>query len=115
MDRISRKYFDRQSAFSSEHQAYTDCPFYPCHELPSGQDQLNCLFCYCPFYPCENRVGNGLWIRCGKKKIWDCTPCTFIHRKDVSARLFGLMFDGKTARQTERILRREFRKPGKRP
>jgi len=51
------------------------CEFYPCHH--HGQD---CTYCFCPFYPCnDDDLGRSI----GEKKIWDCSYCLFIHKKEV--------------------------------
>ena len=57
------------------------CECYPCH------DKLeDCTFCYCPFYPCGNkRRGKYITvIRDNESKlIWDCSKCTWIHKKST--------------------------------
>ena len=56
----------------------TACEYHPCHF--TGQD---CTFCYCPFYPCDDTdLGNELIGKRGNR-IWNCTDCLFIHRKEV--------------------------------
>lgn len=55
----------------------TSCQYHPCHHR--GQD---CTYCYCPFYPC-NDTDLGKMLSSGKKDIWDCSDCLFIHRMDV--------------------------------
>jgi len=52
-----------------------DCEFYPCHHY--GQD---CTYCFCPFYPCND---DDLGRSVGEKKIWDCSYCLLIHKKEV--------------------------------
>lgn len=103
--------FRKQTAFSMTHQTYRDCAWYPCHPLPEGQDHLNCLFCYCPFYPCENRVGNGVWIT-GKNgnPVWDCTPCTVVHRDDSAALIMELLFRRSGDSRIQKKIRGEFGK-----
>jgi len=51
------------------------CEFYPCHHY--GQD---CTYCFCPFYPCND---DDLGRNVGEKKIWDCSYCLLIHKKDA--------------------------------
>ena len=109
MEKTSRESFLKQIGFSNSHQSYRDCPYYPCHALPAGQDHLNCLLCYCPFYPCGNSVGTGRWTSGGRTgKIWDCTECSFIHRDDVAARILELFLTGWPAARIRRQIRREF-------
>jgi Zn-finger protein len=52
-----------------------DCPYYPCHEKLE-----DCTFCYCPIYPCKNEM-LGKWLISKKKKIWDCSDCTIVHKR----------------------------------
>jgi precorrin-3B C17-methyltransferase len=54
-----------------------DCEYYPCHKKLE-----NCTFCYCPFYPCYN-PDYGKFIRIKKKRIWDCSNCTWIHENET--------------------------------
>lgn len=59
--------------------ANKSCKYYPCHR-GADQGNFNCLFCYCPMNPYEDCPGNPRYIqREGKKKIKDCTNCTFPH------------------------------------
>jgi len=53
------------------------CGSYPCHKKLE-----DCTFCYCPFYPCNDDT-LGKYIGKGKKKVWDCSECTWIHKKDT--------------------------------
>jgi len=59
------------------------CRYYPCHE-----DMDDCTFCYCPIYPCKNEtLGKWVWritpnINSKKKKIWDCSSCNLVHKKE---------------------------------
>jgi adenosylcobyric acid synthase len=53
------------------------CEYYPCHH--HGQD---CTYCFCPFYPCND---GDLGRSVGEKRIWDCSYCLLIHRKDACA------------------------------
>ena len=62
----------------------TACEYHPCHF--TGQD---CTFCYCPFYPCDDTdLGNELIGKRGNR-IWNCTDCLFIHRKEVGRFVFS--------------------------
>ena len=40
---------DKRATENYKFFSHTACEFYPCHEMPSGEE-LNCLFCYCPLY-----------------------------------------------------------------
>ncbi|MDR0523556.1 MAG: cobyric acid synthase [Candidatus Methanoplasma sp.] len=56
----------------------TKCKYHPCHF--KGQD---CTFCFCPFYPCgDPRLGREIESKKGEK-VWECTFCLFIHRREV--------------------------------
>ena len=58
----------------------TSCDYHPCHF--TGQD---CTFCYCPFYPCDDTdLGSEIISRRGTR-IWNCSDCLFIHRKEVAS------------------------------
>ena len=58
----------------------TSCDYHPCHF--TGQD---CTFCYCPFYPCDDTdLGSEIIGRRGNR-IWNCSDCLFIHRKEVAS------------------------------
>jgi Zn-finger protein len=107
-------HFRKQNAFSMTHQAYKDCAYYPCHALPEGQAHLNCLFCYCPFYPCDNRVGTGEWTAGKDGRVWDCTPCAFVHRDDAAALIMELFHRGYKKKQAGKLLREELGHPEKR-
>lgn len=108
-EKKGEEFFHKQALFSAAHQTYGDCKYYPCHSFPGGQNHLNCLFCYCPFYPCANKVGTGTWTN-GQdgKRVWDCSSCSFIHRDDVSSRVYELFLKDKSARQIKKIIRGEF-------
>ncbi len=56
------------------------CPYYPCHF--TGQV---CQFCYCPFYPCMDET-LGEWVEnsVGDGKVWACTNCLLLHRKETA-------------------------------
>jgi Zn-finger protein len=66
------------------------CRFYPCHEKLE-----DCTFCYCPFYACGN-LKRGKYIEVynifisddNKKLIWDCSKCTWIHKKSTVDKIF---------------------------
>ncbi len=56
-----------------------ECEFYPCHQLPEGQE-FNCLFCYCPLYMLGRACGgNFKYLENGIK---DCSGCTLPHRRE---------------------------------
>ena len=65
------------------------CKYYPCHEKLS-----DCTFCNCPFYACGNkRRGKYIEIKDEinpdiKKLIWDCSKCTWIHKKSTVDKIF---------------------------
>lgn len=62
------------------------CKFFPCH---TGLE--DCTFCYCPFYPCGN-AHRGTYISVkGRKKIWSCKDCNWIHKKKVVDKIFSLI------------------------
>ena len=61
-----------------------DCKYFPCH------DELeDCSFCYCPFYPCNNPDTGGFEKNSSStgKKVWACSSCTFIHKKDYTRKI----------------------------
>jgi Zn-finger protein len=66
------------------------CEHFPCHE---GLE--DCVFCFCPLYPCKNEERGGKFIRVNNGKtnqrIWDCTGCNWIHKKEVVDRIFELI------------------------
>lgn len=68
----------------------TVCSAYPCHE---GLE--DCTFCYCPFYPCGQieHGGRHLTVYKGtvKEKIWDCTGCNWIHKKNFVDKVFEII------------------------
>jgi Zn-finger protein len=98
-------YFKRQLEFANGHNRFKDCPYYPCHEIPEGQEGLNCLFCYCPFYPCgiENRGGKWIEDRMGEK-VWDCTGCNLVHRDGTVVRITGLFYQGLDAEKINKSI-----------
>jgi len=60
------------------------CKFYPCHK---GLE--DCSFCYCPFYACMNPKRGKLIIGSDGKEVWDCSKCTWIHKKKVVDKIFA--------------------------
>ena len=58
-----------------------NCKYYPCHK---GME--DCTFCYCILYPCGIPLKNGkggLWIKTLiGKKVWDCSECVWVHKKE---------------------------------
>lgn len=99
-------YLEKQLDFSSRHQAYTDCPYYPCHAFPEGQNHLNCLFCYCPFYPCGGKLGGGRWIDTPNGRCFDCSDCTRFHTDTEVAEVMKRLTLGENIRQIARRLKR---------
>lgn len=91
------EWFERQLAFANRHYRFTDCPYYPCHALPEGQDGLNCLLCYCPFYPCGVEARGGKWLDTPDGKVWDCTGCNFVHADGTVETILKLFYEGKNA------------------
>jgi len=61
------------------------CKYYPCHK-----ELEDCTFCFCPFYPCKNET-LGEYTRIGKKRVWDCTGCDWIHKKEVVDKIFKVV------------------------
>ncbi len=61
------------------------CKYFPCHE-----ELEDCTFCFCPFYPCKNEK-LGKYIKVGRKRIWDCTECSWIHKRIVVNRIIKLI------------------------
>jgi Zn-finger protein len=95
----------KQIEFSCGHYYFQDCPYYPCHDLPEGQDFLNCMFCYCPFYPCGGKLGSGKWIKSGKgKKIWDCSKCSYIHSDEIVCKIMELLYEKNNFKKIKKIL-----------
>jgi Zn-finger protein len=62
------------------------CKFYPCHK---GLE--DCTFCFCPFYPCKNKERKGKYVRIGNRRVWDCTDCDWIHKKEVVDKIFEVI------------------------
>jgi len=60
------------------------CCFYPCHDIDKLED---CVFCYCPKYPCE-QLEYGKYLKNG---IWDCSNCTWIHKKEIVDNIFDFL------------------------
>ncbi len=81
------------------------CEYYPCHF--DGQD---CTFCFCPFYPCGDN-SKGRWIlkedtddceslirklengTFSNEKVWDCSPCRWIHEKEIVEKIVKRLKD----------------------
>ncbi len=99
MNERVRFYFEKQMLFSLDHMRYTDCPYYPCHHM----NRQNCFFCYCPFYPCGDEQ-KGKWLLTENEKIWDCSPCTWIHEDEVVRKILDLFYEGKSLSQIKDIL-----------
>ena len=107
MDQKTREFFLKQSEFSSLHQAYKDCTYYPCHKNPESDFQ-NCLYCFCPFYPCDNKPGNGRWKENNDgNRVWDCTECIYIHRNEIVIKLTELLYEGKNMFEIRELLSNE--------
>lgn len=66
------------------------CKFFPCHD---GME--DCTFCFCPLYLCKNEERGGKFIRVNNGKtnqrIWDCTRCNWIHKKETVDKIFELI------------------------
>jgi len=92
MKKEIKEYFKKQFDFSLKHFVFTDCPYYPCHKFPEGQDYLNCLFCYCPLYPCKKEKRGGKWIMVNNKKVWDCSNCNYIHKDKVVKKILKKLY-----------------------
>ncbi len=60
--------------------AHTACEFYPCHDLPEGEE-LNCLFCFCPLYALGPDCGGNYRYVGERGDIKDCSACTVPHRR----------------------------------
>jgi Zn-finger protein len=59
------------------------CKFFPCH------DKLeDCTFCYCPFYACGNKKRGKYVVNSNNNPVWDCSKCTWIHKKSVVDKIF---------------------------
>lgn len=68
----------------SEHYkffSHTACEFYPCHEMPEGEE-LNCLFCFCPLYALGPGCGGDFRYVGESGGVKDCSACTFPHRRE---------------------------------
>lgn len=61
------------------------CKYFPCHK-----DMEDCVFCYCPFYPCKDKE-KGKYTRTKNRRVWDCTECNWIHKKEVVDRIFEII------------------------
>jgi precorrin-3B C17-methyltransferase len=61
------------------------CKFFPCHK-----ELEDCVFCFCPLFPCKDE-SKGSYIKIGKKRIWDCSECDWIHKKETVDRIFKLI------------------------
>ena len=79
------------------------CPYHPSHFR-----NQECTFCYCPFYPCEDpdlgEVTESLKIG----KIWNCTYCNFIHRKDVASYVHGRLRESRISGPEDPALKELF-------
>lgn len=68
------------------------CKYYPCHSQVE-----DCTFCYCPFYPCKNPQHGGRMIQSKKtgESIWDCSLCTFSHKKVNAEKILKALIEEK--------------------
>ncbi len=67
------------------------CNYYSCHK--GLQD---CSFCYCPFYPClDKELGGYVYHNDKKSKVWSCRDCNFIHKKQVTDKIFRFINDNR--------------------
>ncbi len=72
---------DKRATENYKFFSHTACEFYPCHEMPTGEE-LNCLFCFCPLY-CLGPDCGGNFVYVGEKgNIKDCSACTVPHRRE---------------------------------
>ena len=55
-----------------------DCEFFPCHDMPAGEE-FNCLFCFCPLYRLNDSCGGNFTYQ---GKIKDCSSCLLPHKPD---------------------------------
>ncbi len=62
------------------------CEHFPCHK-----ELEDCTFCYCPLYPCMNEERGGKYLRVGRRRVWDCSECSWIHQKIVVDKIFELI------------------------
>ncbi len=110
MNKNTKENFFKQLDFAAGRHTFTDCPYYPCHEM-TGQAALDCTFCYCPFYPCKGSPGDGKWIYDKKTgRIWDCSLCDFMHRSGVVRRITELAYENKKFSQIKKMIAKEFRR-----
>jgi len=76
----------------------------PCHNL----EELNCFLCFCPWYESEkpeggckvgNPLGRGHYFERGghstSDRIWDCSDCTYPHKKETVRQYLIRLFSGK--------------------
>jgi len=108
LNKEDKFYFIKQLDFANRHFTFRECPYYPCHKFPAGQDDLNCLFCFCPFYPCNGKIGTGNWKEVNGKKIYDCSNCNFIHRNEIVFRIIELFYKGRGLKKIKSIIKKEF-------
>jgi len=77
---LTRKHLALVVATGKVRGPASDCEYYPCHF--EGQD---CTWCFCPFYPCGDVQVGGKWIvKLWGGKIWSCSSCNWIHRREVA-------------------------------
>ena len=79
------------------------CPYHPSHFR--NQD---CTFCYCPFYPCNDQDLGEVTESRKIGKIWNCTYCNFIHRRDVAAYVHGRLRESQISGPEDPALRELF-------
>lgn len=60
------------------------CKYFPCHNKLE-----DCTFCYCPYYACNNKKRGKYISNTEGKKIWDCSDCSWIHKKSVVNKIFN--------------------------
>ncbi len=70
---------------SDVHRINPFCQYFPCHE-----NMEDCTFCYCPLYPCKDET-RGKYVKSKKNRIWDCSGCNWIHKKEVVDKIFELI------------------------
>ncbi|MBA2123573.1 hypothetical protein B9J78_01315 [bacterium Unc6] len=65
----------------------TACKYFPCHKRLQ-----DCTFCYCLFYPClDKALGEYVYLKKSKEKIWSCQSCNWIHKKSVVDKILKII------------------------
>ena len=82
MHPLARKHFKKVLHSYRTLGAIRDCEYYPCHP-----DLEDCTWCFCPFYPCEDESTGGRWFRRGKREVWSCASCHWVHNPETAAKI----------------------------